>query len=90
MLIYAQKVCRIPDWYKQMFPDISLAHHSKKFKFQCNKFFIYLNKLKRVRQVDKGDELYNVASNIEYYQIHLAYVLFILKFFMPFCVSILY
>jgi hypothetical protein len=50
-------------------------------------FFIYINKLKWGRQVDSGDELYNVASNIECYQIHLAYVLFIFKICMPFYIS---
>jgi hypothetical protein len=46
------------------------------------------------RLADRGDELYNVASNASYYQICGAYVLFILKelflFIFPFFIKAAY
>jgi hypothetical protein len=88
MLIYAQNVCGIPDWYKQVFSDFFAGAPLRDLTISMYQYIhiyiIYINKLKWGRQVDSGDELSNIASNSAYYQIHLAYVLLIFKIFNAF------
>jgi len=42
--------------------------------------------MKLDRLADSGDELYNTAHNTTYWQIYVAYVLFIFKIVYPFLV----
>jgi hypothetical protein len=47
-------------------------------------YFLHLNKKAEMERIaENGDELQNVASNAEYQQIYVAYVLFFKSFILP-------